>query len=148
MASNDIVVKKLATWFVTQHSDEKEILLTIGTLLKDCSDPNPMTRGLALRTLTSLPDPSLVEYSIRPVLDGFKDKSAYVRRNSVTACMKIHRIAPESITEYGLVDQLYSMIRDQDPIVITNALSVLEAILQGCYQQDYVILSSEQAKFV
>lgn len=131
LASNDIIVKKLASWFIQQHSDEKElVLLAINTLLKDCSDPNPMTRGLALRTLTSLPDPALLQYSIQPVLSGFQDKSAYVRRNTVTACLKLYHVTPEVIEENGLVDRLYGMIRDQDPIVITNALSVLDVILE------------------
>ena len=130
LASNDIVVKKLATWFVSQHSNEKDlVLLAINTLVKDCYDANPMTRGLALRTLTSLPDPSLLQYSIQPILDGFKDRSAYVRRNAITACLKVHHISPSVISEYGIVDQLYSMIRDQDPLVITNCLSVLDEIL-------------------
>ena len=132
LASNDIVVKKLATWFVSQHSNEKElVLLAINTLVKDCSDANPMTRGLALRTLTSLPDPSLLQYSIQPILDGLKDRSAYVRRNAITGCLKIHYISPETINENGIVNHLYSMIRDQDPVVITNCLSVLDQILAG-----------------
>ena len=67
LASNDIVVKKLATWFVSQHSNEKDlVLLAINTLVKDCYDANPMTRGLALRTLTSLPDPSLLQLLFEP----------------------------------------------------------------------------------
>ena len=66
LASNDMVVKKLVTWFVNQHSNEKElVLLAINTLVKDCADANPMTRGLALRTLTFSPRPIItaIQYS-------------------------------------------------------------------------------------
>ena len=52
VASNDVVCKKLAYWYV-RHFDDKQdlVLLAVNGLVKDCSDPSPMTRGLALKTL-------------------------------------------------------------------------------------------------
>ena len=37
-------------------------LLAINTLQKDCRDEDPMTRGLALRSFTSLRLPNTIEY--------------------------------------------------------------------------------------
>ena len=37
-------------------------LLAINTLQKDCRDEDPMTRGLALRSFTSLRLPNITEY--------------------------------------------------------------------------------------
>ncbi|GLD45606.1 AP-4 complex subunit beta-1 [Lates japonicus] len=51
-------------------------LLVINTLRKDCQDPNPMVRSLALRNMTNLRLPSLVEYVEQPLTAGLRDRAA------------------------------------------------------------------------
>lgn len=131
LASSDLLTKKLACWFIAQHADQSDlILLAMNSLIKDCQDANPMTRGLALRTLSQLPQQNLTEYWAQPLMNGLKDVSAYVRRVAVNACAKIHALDPSFIQENDLVNTLYGMVRDSDQIVMVNCLNSLEIILQ------------------
>ncbi|KAG8430594.1 hypothetical protein GDO86_020337 [Hymenochirus boettgeri] len=55
-ATVDIVQKKLVYLYMCSYAPHKPdlALLAINTLCKDCSDPNPMVRGLALRSMCNL----------------------------------------------------------------------------------------------
>lgn len=131
LASNDFIIKKLAYWFVSDNADNTDlILLIINTLLKDCEDPNPMMRGLALKTLTNLPVATVLDYCIQPITRSLGDKSAFVRRASVVATVRVHTCQPAAVMEAGWIDMLYKMIRDPDPLVVTNCLYALSTILE------------------
>uniref|UniRef100_A0A8B9H8E4 Adaptor related protein complex 4 subunit beta 1 n=1 Tax=Astyanax mexicanus TaxID=7994 RepID=A0A8B9H8E4_ASTMX len=55
-ATVDIVQKKLVYLYMVTYAGHKPdlALLAINTLRKDCADPNPMVRGLALRNMCNL----------------------------------------------------------------------------------------------
>ena len=131
LASIDLTTKKLASWFISQHGDKEDLaLLAINTVVKDCHDANPMVRGLALRTIISVRLPLVADHCLPAVIAGLDDVSAYVRRVAVLSCAKIHHLFPHAILEHSLVDKLYTMIRDPDPIVVTNTLHALNEILK------------------
>ncbi|XP_043928833.1 AP-4 complex subunit beta-1 [Protopterus annectens] len=131
-ATVDIVQKKLVYLYMCIYAASKPdlALLAINTLHKDCSDPNPMVRGLALRSMCSLRMPGITEYIHQPVLSALRDKASYVRRVAVLGCAKMHALQGDSEIDGALVNELYSMLRDQDPIVMVNCLRTLEEILQ------------------
>ena len=114
--TKDHVVKKMVYLYITNYaSTNPELsLLAINTLQKDCRDEDPMTRGLALRSFTSLRLDNVVEYLPAVVTAGLKDSSPYVRKTAVLGCVKLHRLAPGSLAEHDLVNGLYSMLRDRD----------------------------------
>ncbi|XP_071962428.1 AP-4 complex subunit beta-1-like [Antedon mediterranea] len=130
--SSNMVIKKLAYLYLSHYAEEKSdlALLVVNTLLRDCKHPNPMIRGLALRTFSSISVVEFLEYSMQPCLDGLTDKSAYVRRVAVNTCVKLHRQHPQFTQDNGIVDTLYAMIRDKDSIVVINCLMGLEEILR------------------
>ncbi|XP_007169424.1 AP-4 complex subunit beta-1 isoform X1 [Balaenoptera acutorostrata] len=131
-ATIDIVQKKLVYLYMCTYAPLKPdlALLAINTLCKDCSDPNPMVRGLALRSMCSLRLPGVQEYIQQPVLNGLQDKASYVRRVAVLGCAKMHTLHGDSEVDGALVNELYSLLRDQDPIVVVNCLRSLEEILK------------------
>jgi len=45
------------------------------------------------------------------------------------ACVHIFRTAPSAVLDGGLVDRLYTMIRDPDPVVVVNCLDALQQVL-------------------
>ena len=55
-ATVDIVHKKLVYVFLCSYAslNPELSLLVVNTLRKDCQDPNPMVRSLALRNMTNL----------------------------------------------------------------------------------------------
>ncbi|XP_065259087.1 AP-4 complex subunit beta-1 isoform X1 [Emys orbicularis] len=131
-ATGDIVQKKLVYLYMCTYASLQPdlALLAINTLCKDCSDPNPMVRGLALRSMCSLRMPGIQEYIQQPVLNGLRDKASYVRRVAVLGCAKMQKLQGDTEVDGVLVNELYSLLRDQDPIVVVNCLRALEEILR------------------
>nr|XP_033773778.1 AP-4 complex subunit beta-1 isoform X1 [Geotrypetes seraphini]XP_033773779.1 AP-4 complex subunit beta-1 isoform X1 [Geotrypetes seraphini]XP_033773780.1 AP-4 complex subunit beta-1 isoform X1 [Geotrypetes seraphini]XP_033773781.1 AP-4 complex subunit beta-1 isoform X1 [Geotrypetes seraphini]XP_033773782.1 AP-4 complex subunit beta-1 isoform X1 [Geotrypetes seraphini]XP_033773783.1 AP-4 complex subunit beta-1 isoform X1 [Geotrypetes seraphini]XP_033773784.1 AP-4 complex subunit beta-1 isof len=131
-ATVDIVQKKLVYLYMCTYAALKPdlALLAINTLCKDCSDPNPMVRGLALRSMCNHRMPGLHEYIQQPILNGLRDKASYVRRVAVLGSAKMYTQQGDLEIDGTLVNELYSLLRDPDPIVIVNCLRALEEILQ------------------
>ncbi|KAM3872159.1 AP-4 complex subunit beta-1 [Diretmus argenteus] len=131
-ATVDVVQKKLVYVFLCSYAslNPELSLLVINTLRKDCQDPNPMVRSLALRNMTNLRLPSLVEYVEQPLTAGLRDRAACVRRVAVLGWAKLHNLQPNSDIDAAVVNELYSLLRDPDPVVMVNCLRALEEILK------------------
>uniref|UniRef100_A0AAX7VNH4 AP complex subunit beta n=1 Tax=Astatotilapia calliptera TaxID=8154 RepID=A0AAX7VNH4_ASTCA len=131
-ATVDVVQKKLVYVFLCSYAtlNPELSLLVINTLRKDCQDPNPMVRSLALRNMTNLRLPSLVEYVEQPLTAGLRDRAACVRRVAVLGWAKLHNLHPSSEIDAAVVNELYSLLRDPDPVVMVNCLRALEEILK------------------
>ncbi|XP_068453754.1 AP-4 complex subunit beta-1 [Clinocottus analis] len=131
-ATVDIVQKKLVYVFLCSYAtlNPELSLLVINTLRKDCQDPNPMVRSLALRNMTNLRLPSLVEYVEQPLTAGLRDRAACVRRVAVLGWAKLHHLQPHSEIDAAVVNELYGLLRDPDPVVMVNCLRALEEILK------------------
>ena len=131
-ASKDHVVKKMVYLYITTYatSNPELSLLAINTLQKDCRDEDPVTRGLALRSFTSLRLESTKEYLPAVITAGLKDMSPYVRKTAVIACIKLQRLAPEALVQGDTVNTLYNMLRDRDAQVVSNCICALNEILQ------------------
>nr|XP_032810365.1 AP-4 complex subunit beta-1 [Petromyzon marinus] len=129
----DLPHKKLAYQYLCEYAARKPdmALLAVNSLRKDCADPSPMVRGMALRSLCGLRLPDLGEYVQGPVASGLRDRAAYVRRTAVLGCAKLHRLQqPDADIDATLVNELYGLLRDKDPVVMVNCLHALEEILQ------------------
>ncbi|KAL1020491.1 hypothetical protein UPYG_G00000760 [Umbra pygmaea] len=74
--------------------------------------------------------PGLCEYVEQPLTVGLKDKAACVRRVAVLGWAKIHSLLPNSEIDAAIVNELYGLLRDPDPVVMVNCLRALEEILQ------------------
>ncbi|TRY71445.1 hypothetical protein DNTS_010933 [Danionella cerebrum] len=131
-ATVDIVQKKLVYLYMCTYASVKPelALLAINTLRKDCADPNPMVRGLALRNMCNLRMPGLTEYLEQPLVAGLRDKASYVRRVAVLGCAKMHSLQPSTEIDSSIVNELYALLRDPDPVVVVNCLRALEEILK------------------
>ncbi|XP_061591537.1 AP-4 complex subunit beta-1 isoform X2 [Cololabis saira] len=131
-ATVDVVQKKLVYIFLCSYAtlNPELSLLVINTLRKDCQDPNPMVRSLALRNMTNLRLPSLVEYVEQPLTAGLRDRAASVRRVAVLGWAKLHNLQPSSDIDAAVVNELYNLLRDPDPVVMVNCLRALEEILK------------------
>ncbi|XP_070825507.1 AP-4 complex subunit beta-1 [Chaetodon trifascialis] len=131
-ATVDIVQKKLVYVFLCSYAtlNPELSLLVINTLRKDCQDPNPMVRSLALRNMTNLRLTSLVEYVEQPLTAGLRDRAACVRRVAVLGWAKLHNLQPSSEIDAAVVNELYGLLRDPDPVVMVNCLRALEEILK------------------
>jgi len=130
-STKDLVQKKMVYQYLCSYAHQKAnlALLVINTLQKDCGDEDPMVRGLALRSLSSLRVPNLVEYAMPFIRKALVDNSGYVRKTAVMAVDKLFRVFPNTIKDSDLVDILYNMLRDKDAMVVANALHTLNEVL-------------------
>uniref|UniRef100_A0A1A7YJH7 Adaptor-related protein complex 4, beta 1 subunit n=1 Tax=Iconisemion striatum TaxID=60296 RepID=A0A1A7YJH7_9TELE len=131
-ATVDVVQKKLVYIFLCSYAtlNPELSLLVVNTLRKDCQDPNPMVRSLALRSMTNLRLASLVEYVEQPLTAGLRDRAACVRRVAVLGWAKLYNLQPAADIDATVVNELYSLLRDPDPIVMVNCLRALDEILK------------------
>ncbi|XP_075378115.1 AP-4 complex subunit beta-1 isoform X2 [Mycteria americana] len=74
--------------------------------------------------------PGIQEYLQQPLLSGLRDKASYVRRAAVLGCAKMLKLQGDCEVDGALVNELYSLLRDRDPIVVVNCLRALEEILK------------------
>uniref|UniRef100_A0A8C9NTF8 AP complex subunit beta n=2 Tax=Serinus canaria TaxID=9135 RepID=A0A8C9NTF8_SERCA len=74
--------------------------------------------------------PGIQEYLQQPLVNGLRDKASYVRRAAVLGCAKMVKMQGDCEVDGALVNELYSLLRDQDPIVVVNCLRALEEILK------------------
>uniref|UniRef100_A0A3Q3F5Y4 Adaptor related protein complex 4 subunit beta 1 n=1 Tax=Labrus bergylta TaxID=56723 RepID=A0A3Q3F5Y4_9LABR len=124
-ATVDIVQKKLVYVFLCSYAalNPELSLLVINTLRKDCQDPNPMVPHHTRY-------PPLVEYVEQPLTAGLRDRAACVRRVAILGWAKLYNLQPTSEIDASVVNELYSLLRDPDPVVIVNCLRALEEILK------------------
>jgi len=52
---------------------------------QDCADRNPLIRGLAIRTMSSIPLPPIIQSLVDPLRHGLQDQDPYVRKTSAIA---------------------------------------------------------------
>ncbi|KCV72604.1 hypothetical protein H696_00188 [Fonticula alba] len=128
--TQSMIQRKLVYLFLCNYADSNSelALLVVNTLQKDCHDSNPIVRGLALRSLSSLRIPSLAEYVFPVAKQLMADSSSYVRKISALAAAKISYLAPHLVEEYSIIPSLLHMLRDKDPLVVVGALTALEEI--------------------
>ncbi|XP_061191998.1 AP-4 complex subunit beta-1-like [Saccostrea echinata] len=131
LAHPDLATKKAVYHFTALYANKNpEVsLLAVNTLMQECSDSNPVIRGLALKTLSSLNHESFIEYGLRGINMGLTDKSVYVRRVAACCCGRLYKQNVDLYNDGRLINQLYTMLRDSDPIVIVNSAMALEEIL-------------------
>jgi len=147
LASTDLLTKKLASWYVAHHgtANSDVSVLAVNTLVTDMHDPNPVVRSLAVRTLARIQLPELADHAMNAVNCGMKDSDAVVRRAAVLACVQIFRMEPSAIIDGGLVDRLYALIRDPDPVVVVNCLDALQEILAD---EGGVVVNRNMARYL
>ena len=113
--TRDLVIKKMVYLFLCNYATSHPELaqMCINTLQKDCSNEDPLVRGLALRSLTSLNLPLLLEYICEPLQRSLSDHHAYVRKTAVMGVLKLWNLDRDLCKNYNFIE----MLRENDPIV-------------------------------
>ncbi|CAL1373495.1 unnamed protein product [Linum trigynum] len=127
----DIVLKKMCYLYVGNYAKVNPdlALLTINFLQRDCKDQDPIIRGLALRSLSSLRVANLVEYLVGPLGSGLKDNNAYVRTVAVMGAVKLYHISASTCIDADFPATLkHLMLNDSDSQVVVNCLFALQEI--------------------
>ncbi|KAM6456829.1 AP-4 complex subunit beta-1 isoform 2-T5 [Liasis olivaceus] len=104
---------------------------TVKELKRALSNPHVQADRLRYRNVIQrvIRMPGIQEYIQQPIQNGLRDKASYVRRVAVLGCAKMQKLQGDCEVDGALVNELYSLLRDQDPIVVVNCLRALEEIL-------------------
>ena len=76
---------------------------------------------------------------------GLKDSNPRVRKAAVVGCGKVWKHSPSVIEENGMVDVLYTMVRDPDPHVLTFAIQTINVILS---KEGGIVINSTMANYL
>eukprot|EP01105_Mastigella_eilhardi_P011217 TRINITY_DN2595_c0_g1_i1.p1 TRINITY_DN2595_c0_g1~~TRINITY_DN2595_c0_g1_i1.p1 ORF type:complete len:899 (-),score=327.34 TRINITY_DN2595_c0_g1_i1:108-2804(-) len=130
MQTHNIELKKLVYLYVMNYAKSKPDLaiLAVNTFQKDASDPNPLIRALAVRTLGCIRVDRIVEYLTQPLAMCLKDQDPYVRKTAAVCVAKLFDINPELVVSQGFLDQLKDLLADANPMVVANAVAALNEI--------------------
>lgn len=101
------------------------IILAVNTFVRDCEDPNPLIRALALRTMACIRVKKIVEYLMMPLGKCIDDVDPYVRKTAAICVSKFYDMDPQRCEDEGFIERLRRMIGDSSPMVVANAVASL-----------------------
>ena len=105
-------------------------LLAVNTFVKDASDPNPLIRALAVRTMGCIRVDRITEYLCDPLSRALRDEDPYVRKTAAVCVAKLYDIAPGLVQERGFLEILHDLISDSNPSVVANGVAALSEIAE------------------
>ena len=130
MQTHNLELKKLVYLYVMNYakSNPDRAILAVNTFHKDASDPNPLIRALAVRTMSCIRVEQITEYLTQPLQMCLKDSDPYVRKTAAVAVAKLYDLNPEAVESQGFLDTLRELLADSNPMVVSNAVAVLSEI--------------------
>jgi vesicle coat complex subunit len=119
MQTGNLELKKLVYLYCINYakSNPDLAIMAVNTFVRDASDPNPLIRALAIRTMGCIRVNSIAEYLCQPLRAGMRDDDPYVRKTAAVCVAKLYDINPELVEEQGFLDLLRDLISDSNPTV-------------------------------
>jgi AP-3 complex subunit beta len=132
-----VEVKKMVYIYLVHYADYdnscREIaLLSINSFQKDMSGDNPLIRGLALRVMTSIRVPDIIQIQLLAVRKCATDSSPYVRKCAATALPKIFSLDPEQLSNLKLI--LDKLLKDSSTMVLGSAIAAFNEVCPNSYE--------------
>eukprot|EP00727_Mastigamoeba_balamuthi_P012717 m51a1_g8068 Adaptor protein complex 1 and 2 (AP-1/AP-2), beta subunit (926) ;mRNA; f:162890-166807 len=130
MQTHNLELKKLVYLYVMNYakSQPDRAILAVNTFQKDASDPNPLIRALAVRTMGCIRVERITEYLAQPLALCLKDADPYVRKTAAVCVAKLYDMSPELVVAQGFLDMLKDLLADSNPMVVANAVASLREI--------------------
>ncbi|KAK6028184.1 adaptin region [Ostertagia ostertagi] len=151
MQTDNVELKKLVYLYLMNYAKSQPDLaiMAVNTFVKDCEDPNPLIRALAVRTMGCIRVEKITEYLCEPLRKCMKDEDPYVRKTAAVCVAKLHDMNPKLVEEQGslllfsgqdyLVFLLFALFQglsnysmtllsDANPMVVANAVAALTEI--------------------
>ena len=129
--TKNIELKKLVYLYLINYARIKPdlIFLAVASFHSDAKEgETPLIRGLAVRTMGCIRVPEIVSYLCETLSWCIKDKDAYVRKTAALCVSKLYATSPQLVRENGFIDILHECLKDENAIVVANAMSALSEI--------------------
>ena len=130
MQTDNLELKKLVYLYLMNYAKSQPdmAIMAVNTFVKDCEDPNPLIRALAVRTMGCIRVDKITEYLCDPLRKCLKDEDPYVRKTAAVCVAKLYDINSQLVEEQGFLDLLRDLISDSNPMVVANAIAALGEI--------------------
>ncbi|KAA8492396.1 Beta-adaptin-like protein C [Porphyridium purpureum] len=119
--------KKLVYLYLARYAESQPELaiLAINMFVQEASNPNPLVRALAIRTMSNINVDQVVDYLSDVLGAGLKDREAYVRKSAAIAVAKLAYMDVERVTQTNLLQGLKDLVTDDNAIVVSTAVASL-----------------------
>ncbi|KAL9127120.1 MAG: hypothetical protein Q9217_003946 [Psora testacea] len=143
-------IKKMCFLFLVNYARMKpEVALkALPVLVSDLEDSNPLIRALALRTVSYIHVREFVEATVAPLKGLLKDPDPYVRKTAAFCVAKLYDHDKNLLEASDLIDRLNTMLRDDNPTVVSSALAALMDIWERSESVKLTIDYSSASKIV
>ncbi|GLV37016.1 Adaptor Protein complex 1/2 beta subunit [Carabus blaptoides fortunei] len=133
MQTDNLELKKLVYLYLMNYAKSQPdmAIMAVNTFVKDCEDPNPLIRALAVRTMGCIRVDKITEYLCEPLRKCLKDEDPYVRKTAAVCVAKLYDISSGLVEDQGFLDQLRELLSDSNPMVVANAVAALSEINEG-----------------
>eukprot|EP00697_Spironema_sp_BW2_P009419 gnl/Spiro4/24278_TR12053_c0_g1_i1.p1 gnl/Spiro4/24278_TR12053_c0_g1~~gnl/Spiro4/24278_TR12053_c0_g1_i1.p1 ORF type:complete len:969 (+),score=295.68 gnl/Spiro4/24278_TR12053_c0_g1_i1:78-2984(+) len=130
MTTNQVELKKLVYLYVVNYAKTRpeQALQAIATFVRDATNPNPLIRALAIRSIGLLRIDRMAECVGEPLRLCLKDSDAYVRKTAAICVAKVYDSFPNVILDGGFLPLLRELMTDQNAAVVSNAVAALYEI--------------------
>ncbi|ORY28285.1 vesicle-mediated transport-related protein [Naematelia encephala] len=132
MAIQVLEIKKMVYLYLVNYGRARpeEVTGALSGFLSDCNDRNPLIRGLAIRTMSSIPLPQIVQSLVDPLRHALQDQDPYVRKTAAIAVAKLYSsdFGKRVVEKEGFVALLRDLLADHNPTVVANAVAALVEI--------------------
>jgi AP-1 complex subunit beta-1 len=130
MQTDNLELKKLVYLYLMNYAKNQPdmAIMAVNTFVRDCEDPNPLIRALAVRTMGCIRVDKITEYLCEPLRKCLKDEDPYVRKTAAVCVAKLHDINGNLVEEQGFLDALRDLLSDGNPMVVANAVAALSEI--------------------
>lgn len=123
-------IKKMVYLYLINYGRSKPDLVpeAIPGFLSDCNDRNPLIRALAIRTMSYIPVPAVLQALLDPLRHSLKDSDPYVRKTAAICVAKLYMHDHKLVDRQGFIGMLRDLLADGNPTVVANAVAALVEI--------------------
>lgn len=131
-----VEVKKMVYMYLVHYADAtpacRELaLLSINSFQKDLAAANQLIRALALRVMTSIRVPDIIQIQLLAVFKCAADSSPYVRRCAATAIPKLYAMDASQLPQ--LTEALERLLKDSSTMVLGAAVAAFNEVCPTDY---------------
>ncbi|CAL7936403.1 unnamed protein product [Xylocopa violacea] len=138
MQTDNLELKKLVYLYLMNYAKSQPDMaimavntfvkeLATSPMTKDCDDPNPLIRALAVRTMGCIRVDKITEYLCEPLRKCLKDDDPYVRKTAAVCVAKLYDINATLVEDQGFLDQLKDLLSDSNPMVLMKLVEMLQS---------------------
>eukprot|EP00127_Corallochytrium_limacisporum_P002893 Clim_evm72s142 gene=Clim_evmTU72s142 len=141
MQTDNLELKKLVYLYLMNYAKSQPDLaiLAVNSFVKDCMDPNPLIRALAVRTMGCIRVDKITEYLCEPLRKCLNDPDPYVRKTAAVCVAKLYDINGALVEDQGFLDMLKDLLSDSNHMVVANAVAALAEIAETSQQNVFEI---------